>query len=150
MKFGNECYTWFMKESGKFWNNQLDHMINVTAKAGMEWIQLLIFHQRSWDNPEMLESMIEARQDAANDPNPQPLHGLQGQAAACVNHHTLKLLEKITASTLVIGGEDDIFTPVWMAREIDARLPNNTLHLYPKSGHAFHWENLEDFNQKCS
>ena len=35
MKFGNECYTWFMKEAGAYWENKLDHMIAVTAKAGM-------------------------------------------------------------------------------------------------------------------
>lgn len=39
MKFGNEVYTWFMKESGAFWDNKLDHMIAVTAKAGMAGIE---------------------------------------------------------------------------------------------------------------
>lgn len=39
MKFGNECYTWFMKESGRFWQNKLDHMIEITAKAGMAGIE---------------------------------------------------------------------------------------------------------------
>lgn len=39
MKFGNECYTWFMKESGQFWQNKLDHMIKVTAQAGMTGIE---------------------------------------------------------------------------------------------------------------
>lgn len=123
---------------------------HLTPAAFMEWIQLLIFHKRSWDDPETLQSMIEGRQDAAEDPNPQPLHGLQGQAAACSNHHTLEQLQQITAPTLVIGGENDVFTPRWMACEIDAQLPNSTLHLYPESGHAFHWENLEDFNQRIA
>jgi pimeloyl-ACP methyl ester carboxylesterase len=48
----------------------------------------------------------------------------------------------------VIGGEGDIFTPSWMAEEIVAELPRSEMHLYPDSGHAFHWENLEDFNQR--
>jgi inosose dehydratase len=39
MKFGNECYTWFMKESGAFWQNELDHMIEVTARSGMAGIE---------------------------------------------------------------------------------------------------------------
>ncbi|NNJ85883.1 MAG: alpha/beta hydrolase, partial [Akkermansiaceae bacterium] len=34
------------------------------------------------------------------------------------------------------------------AEEIDAELPNSIMHLYPDSGHAFHWENLDDFNQR--
>ncbi|NWK57508.1 alpha/beta hydrolase [Verrucomicrobiaceae bacterium N1E253] len=123
---------------------------HLTPAAFMEWIQLLIFHKRSWDDPEMLESMIEGRENAAEDPNPQPLHGLQGQAAACIHHDTLNQLEQIQAPALVIGGAEDIFTPAWMAEEIDAKLSNSTLHLYPESGHAFHWENLEDFNQRVA
>ena len=114
----------------------------------MEGIQLLIFHKRSWDDAEVYASMLEGRQGASEDPNPQPLHGVHGQAAACINHNTLDQLKNITAPTLVIGGEGDVFTPRWMAEEIHATLTNSKLHLYPDSGHAFHWENLEDFNQR--
>lgn len=121
---------------------------HLTPGAFMEWIQLLIFHKRSWDDPETYQSMLDGRQDASEDPNPQPLHGLHGQAAACIHHNTLEQLKNITAPALVIGGEGDIFTPRWMAEEIDAALPNSDMHLYPDSGHAFHWENLEDFNHR--
>jgi pimeloyl-ACP methyl ester carboxylesterase len=121
---------------------------HLTPAAFMEWIQLLIFHKRSWDDAEVYASMLEGRQGASEDPNPQPLHGVHGQAAACINHNTLDQLKNITAPTLVIGGEGDVFTPRWMAEEIHATLTNSTLHLYPDSGHAFHWENLDDFNQR--
>ena len=123
---------------------------NLTPAAFMEWIQLLIFHQRSWDDPDFYATMLEARQDATSDPNPQPLHGLEGQAAACIEHNTLDQLENINTPTLLIGGEDDIFTPRWMAEELHHGIPHSELHLYPESGHAFHWENLEDFNQRVS
>lgn len=128
-----------------------EHMIqakaHLTPAAFMEWIQLLIFHKRSWDDAELYASFLEGREAAATDPNPQPLHGLVGQAAACVNHDVLAELSGVTTPTWVVGGEGDIFTPRWMADEIHAALPNSTLHLYPESGHAFHWENLEPFNQ---
>lgn len=114
----------------------------------MEWIQLLIFHKRSWDDAEVYQSMLQGRRDAEENPNPQPLHGLAGQAAACTGHDVHADLGKITAPALVIGGEDDIFTPRWMAEEIHAALPQSTLHLYPQSGHAFHWENIADFNPR--
>ena len=123
---------------------------HLTPAAFMEWIQLIIFHKRSWDDPEMYQSMLEGRKDASEDPNPQPLHGLHGQAAACINHNTLAELKKISAPCLVIGGEGDIFTPSWMAEEIVAELPRSEMHLYPDSGHAFHWENLDDFNRRVS
>ena len=54
----------------------------------------------------------------------------------------------MTAPTLIIGGENDTFTPSWMAREIDATLPQSELFLYPQAGHAFHFENREDFNER--
>ncbi len=116
----------------------------------MEYLQLLIFDKRSWDNPEFYEGLLEGRKDASLAENPQPLHGLVGQCAACTDHNTLDQLSNLTAPTLVIGGETDVFTPRWMADEVHDKLPNSTLHLYPRSGHAFHWENLEDFNPRVA
>jgi pimeloyl-ACP methyl ester carboxylesterase len=57
-------------------------------------------------------------------------------------------LERVACPTLVIGGEADIFTPSWMAREVAAAIPRSELHLYPDAGHAFHWERIEDFNPR--
>ncbi|GHC48661.1 alpha/beta fold hydrolase [Roseibacillus persicicus] len=129
-----------------------EHIKTLKAKVSpaefMEYIQLLIFAKKSWDDSEVYQSMLEGRQAAMENENPQPLHGLCGQAAACINHDVYDQLKDIKAPCLVIGGEDDQFTPRWMADEIHAALPNSTLHLYPASGHAFHWENLEDFNQR--
>jgi len=114
----------------------------------MEYIQLLIFDKRSWDNEDFLAGMIEGRENAAADQNPQPLHGLEGQCAACVSHNTIDQLPSLNVPTLVIGGESDVFTPRWMSEEIHAALPNSELYLYPDSGHGFHFENIEDFNKR--
>jgi pimeloyl-ACP methyl ester carboxylesterase len=92
--------------------------------------------------------MEEGRKEAAVEVNPQPLHGLEGQAAACINHNVFNRLHQIKQQVLVIGGKEDIFTPVWMAEEITGAIPNAELHLYESSGHAFHWEQLEDFNPR--
>jgi pimeloyl-ACP methyl ester carboxylesterase len=89
---------------------------------------------------------LEDRKNAALDPNPQPLIGLEGQAAACVTHGVLEELAKVNCPVFVLGGAEDIFTPVWMTKEVAAAIPGSVLHIYEKSGHAFHWENLEDFN----
>lgn len=112
------------------------------------YIQLLIFSKRSWDNEDFHAGLVEDRKNAALDPNPQPLIGLEGQADACVQHSVLEELKTVTCPVFVLGGEDDVFTPVWMTREVAAAIPNSKLHIYPESGHAFHWENLEDFNER--
>lgn len=58
LKFGNECYTWFMKESGAFWQNKLDHMIRVTAQAGMQGIEPMHFWMGDlFDHGKLRESL---------------------------------------------------------------------------------------------
>ncbi len=127
------------------------HMKDCKARLKPEefstYVQLLIWSKKTWDDEAAYEQLLEDRNNAALDPNPQPLIGLEGQADACINHSVLEELKQVAHRTLVVGGEEDEFTPVWMAREVAAAIPNSKLHIYPESGHAFHWENLEAFNQ---
>ncbi|MEM9660108.1 MAG: alpha/beta fold hydrolase, partial [Planctomycetota bacterium] len=129
-----------------------EHMKRIKARLTpaefMEYIQLLIFTKPAWDDDQQYRGMVEARNLAAIDETPQPLHGLEAQAAACINHSVLDELHRIRCPTLVIGGADDIFTPRWMAEEIAERIPGAELHLYEGAGHAFHWERLDDFNAR--
>ena len=118
----------------------------LTPAEFMEWIQLLIFTKPFWDNDDAHDSLLEGRSDF--NPNPQPLHALRAQSAACKNHDVSEQLGDIKAPSLVIGGKDDIFTPQWMAKEVAAGIPNSELHLYDGAGHAFHWEVMDDFNPR--
>ena len=126
------------------------HMMNCKAGLGPEefslFIQLLIYSKSSWDNEVIFAELKEARKQAALEPDPQPLHGLEGQAAACTTHNVLYELSKIQKPALIIGGAADIFTPAWMAEEVAGAISNAELHLYEGCGHAFHWEKIEDFN----
>lgn len=127
-----------------------NHMETIKARLTppefMGYIQLLIFGKKHWD--ENAADLAEGRKDALNQQIPQPLVGLSGQAHACRDHDVYDRLGEITCPTLVIGGEDDIFTPRWMSEEVHAALPNSELYLYPDAGHGFHFENIEDFNQR--
>ncbi|MCB1235178.1 MAG: alpha/beta hydrolase [Verrucomicrobiae bacterium] len=114
----------------------------------LEWIQLLIFTKPFWDNDEAYQGLVQGREDFANNPVPQPLHGLEGQAAACVNHSVLDQLGNISCPCLVIGGRDDIFTPLWMGEEVADAIPGCDRHFYDGAGHAFHWEKMDDFNPR--
>ncbi len=127
-------------------------MINTKARFTpaefMEFIQLLIFAKESWDDSTTYRGFMEVRESASNDMNPQPLHGLVGQAVACIEHDVIEQLNQIQCPTLVIGGEQDIFTPPWMAHEVANGIPDSEIHLYPGAGHAFHWERIDDFNPR--
>lgn len=129
-----------------------DHMATLKARLRpeefMHYIQLLIFAKSTWDNDAAYAELLAGRQEAARNPEPQPLHALEAQAAACVSHDVLAELPRVQAPALVIGGEEDIFTPPWMAREVAGALPRADLHLYPRAGHAFHWERIADFNPR--
>lgn len=114
----------------------------------LHYIQLLIFTKDTWDDNAAFADLQAGLRDAALNPDPQPLYALEAQASACVGHDVLADLPKIKAPALVIGGEADIFTPAWMAREVAGALPGAALHLYPGAGHAFHWERLADFNPR--
>jgi len=126
----------------------------VNCKAGLKpgefslYIQLLIFSKLYWDDPQNIATLENDRAQAPLESNPQPLHGLQSQAAACKSHNVMEELFKIQQPALVIGGREDIFTPRWMAEEVAERIPNATLHLYEGCGHAFHWEAIGDFNPR--
>jgi pimeloyl-ACP methyl ester carboxylesterase len=112
------------------------------------YIQLLIFSKSSWDDPQKLEELETGRRQDGANPFPQPLHGLEGQAAACITHDVRADLSKIRKPTLVIGGKQDIFTPVWMAEEVAGGIPQTEIFLYEHLGHAFHFEDTADFNPR--
>ena len=114
----------------------------------VRYVQLLIFAKQSWDDDAFYEEMLAARQQAALDPVPQPLHGLEAQAAACIEHNVLEELSRIQCPCLVLDGRQDAFTPLWMSQEVAQRIPQCELHLYDHAGHAFHWERLEDFSAR--
>ncbi|WPP50342.1 alpha/beta fold hydrolase [Catalinimonas niigatensis] len=128
------------------------HMMHAKAHLRPEdfsnFVQLLIYHKSSWDQDNVYDELMQAQQDAALDPFPQPLHGLEGQAHACISHHVLADLPKIKQPCLVIGGREDMFVPAWMVREVAEAIPGAELHLYEDAGHAFHWEKIEDFNPR--
>ena len=66
IKLGAEVYTWFMRENGAYYDNQLGHMIEVVAKAGFTGIEPIF----SWlgdlaDPVKLAEKLDEHRVDLA-------------------------------------------------------------------------------------
>ena len=68
------------------------------------------------------------------------------QAQACLNHNALDRLPHIQASTLVIGGEQDLSLGGDPSRRIAGLIPNAALKMYPQWGHGL-YEEAPDFNQ---
>jgi pimeloyl-ACP methyl ester carboxylesterase len=51
-------------------------------------------------------------------------------------HSAEDVLEKISVPTLVIAGERDIFTPLWLSEEMADRIPGARLLVIPQGSHA--------------
>lgn len=55
-------------------------------------------------------------------------------------------LEKVSAPTLIIWGEDDLIAPLRTAKVLDYRLKNSELHIIKDAGHVPMKEKREEFN----
>ncbi len=128
--------------------NMIHCKARLTPEEFMLYIQLLIFSQQYWSDPQNAAGLEKDRMQAASEPNPQTYTGLLSQAMACMSHNVMDDLYKIKQPALVIGGKEDIFTPPWMAKELAENISNAAIHLYEGCGHAFHWEAIEDFNPR--
>jgi inosose dehydratase len=60
MKFGAEAYTWFMKESGAAHANRLDHMIQISAKAGFTGIEPIYSWMGDLSSADCLADSLQA------------------------------------------------------------------------------------------
>lgn len=67
-------------------------------------------------------------------------------ANACVNHNAYDALNKITASTFVIGGDSDKVVGQGSSEEIAERISGSKLFIYKGLGHSA-YEEAKDFNR---
>jgi inosose dehydratase len=58
-RFGAECYTWFMHESGRTHANRLAHMIEVSARAGFAGIEPIFSWMGDLADPGLLRHHLE-------------------------------------------------------------------------------------------
>ena len=68
------------------------------------------------------------------------------QAEACMHHNTMADLSRITAPTLVIGGERDLALGGEASAVIADAIPGAKLHMYPLWGHGL-YEEEKGFNR---
>ena len=110
----------------------------------MTAIQLAIYAP-AYFNAHLLE-MRQGQADAVQ--SPMPVEAFAGQCHACTSHDTLARLSQIEQPTLITVGAEDIFTPLWCAAELEAGLPDAVLDIFTGTGHAHHWEMLDEFNDR--
>ena len=103
------------------------------------WIASAAYYEEQFDK--MVNDQMKAQE------NYMPLHAFEAQCAACSNHNSFDRLDRISVPALLTVGEADIFTPLRLTAEMQERLPQSELLVFPGRGHIHHWEDLQRFNE---
>ncbi len=106
---------------------------------GMPWSYTTSFIQ----DPERVQGRIRL---AIADPYPIGRVGYLRQLDAVLAHDTLGRLDRISARTLVLVGAEDILTPPAESEVLARDIPNATLRVLQRGGHAFSAEYATEFN----
>lgn len=92
---------------------------------------------------------LEKRQRASLDvPYPTPSTTFARQAEACIGHDTLERLPQISAPTLALVGNRDIFTPAKFSEQLAEGIPDAALKIIDGAAHAAHWEKSDEVNEQ--
>jgi pimeloyl-ACP methyl ester carboxylesterase len=116
------------------------------AMGGFDWARntwVWVFTHR-WFHEQ--ERMTALRRDAESYPYPQTPEMFARQCDAAISFDARDRLGAITVPTHVIAGEEDIFTPPRLSREIAAVIPGARLTILPEVGHGMFWETPVAFN----
>jgi pimeloyl-ACP methyl ester carboxylesterase len=97
--------------------------------------------------PEYFNAHLQELQDVRSERSTMPQHAFDAQCAACIGHDARDRVAEIRVPTLITAGDRDIFTPMAFAEELHAQIPGSELKVFPGTGHAHHWEVLDQFNE---
>ncbi|MEW6115166.1 MAG: alpha/beta hydrolase, partial [Thermodesulfobacteriota bacterium] len=80
----------------------------------------------------------------------QPPDAFFRQFNACLKHDTADRLEKITAPTLIISGDDDHLVPSQNSLTLKELIPHARLELFEGCRHCFFMEESDRFNARVT
>ncbi len=89
-------------------------------------------------NPENIETALN---HYLTDPHLQTLEGFNAQFGALRPFNLTSRLNEISVPTLLITGDEDIYTPPKQAEFLQSHIPNSTLIILPETGHMVPQEN---------
>jgi len=114
----------------------------------MELLQLWIFASDYIEDN--AEGLLEGQETARANPDPQLKQGFDGQLDACISHNSIDELHAVSQPTFIVVGIKDIFTPLVFSELLHKKIQGSQIWRIPDTGHACHWEALEEFNRKTT
>jgi pimeloyl-ACP methyl ester carboxylesterase len=129
-------------------NNILFENWAINIRKGMDpetWFRELfcwIFTERFFEDQDALD---EAVRIAIDYPFPQSPQAFNNQVKALASYNGSQYLEKISNSTLVITGREDLLYPMETARILAANIPGANLAIIDGAAHALFTEQPKTF-----
>ena len=120
-------------------NGQLDP---ITCGRLTQWIIYALPFQE-----ENEAYMLAGEYADLNSPVSMPSYAFKAQCNAILSFNITDQLHKVTAPTLVVGGELDLLSPPHVVQNTVDHIPGAELYMAPKGGHVQHWEQLEAYNR---
>ena len=81
--------------------------------------------------------------------HPQPPEFFERQFAACLKHDTVDRLDRISAPTMIMAGDDDPLVPSENSNILKELMPEAELYFFTRLRHCFLIEDADMFNQKA-
>lgn len=144
------CLGTFGRPMDFFYNSSISkYLFEILSSIGLlfpkqsNFISTLLIKNPLWFQLGGLLKMINTGMANKNDAQQYMDHILSlepeffAKLTRSVQAHTAEsVLKTITVPTLVIGGEYDTFTPVWLAKKMHRVIPNSELFIIRKGSHA--------------
>ncbi len=107
-------------------------------KASCAWV----FSPYFLSQPYQLEGLI---QFGLNNPYPFTIKGYEGQYAALNTFNSQEWISEIKVPTLVIGADQDLVLPSYLAEAIHTQIPHSTYYCFKNCSHLPHIEYPVEF-----
>jgi pimeloyl-ACP methyl ester carboxylesterase len=107
----------------------------------MPWLFSKPFRRQ---HPEKVKEIKERYAKGYLSRNSKPF---ERQMQANTTHDSRGIVKRIDIPTLILVGKDDALTPLRMAKELEAAIPNAELVFFEQGGHGLYWEVPQIFNK---
>lgn len=127
-----------------------DDMKEFADIEGLTPEEILRKNMRIYFSDECIENDPERIEEFVNISlrHPQPPEFFERQFAACLKHDTVDRLDRISAPTMIMAGDDDPLVPSENSKILKDLMPEAELYYFPGLRHCFFIEDADLFNQK--
>lgn len=118
------------------------HKLLLTGAAGIKSKRGLSYYIRVYTYKGLKKLHLQANMGSEDYQSASPI--MKGVLVASVEDDIRGELKNIPCETLLVWGEKDMQTPIWMGRVMEEEIPNATLIILPKEDHfAYFHQSLQ-------